>query len=143
MNRARRRQAARDERREKARWLQAPKPMARSLHKPVDGSPREGKLNRYTCERCGGSVVTVDREEGVTPFMIRCRSDVLAARGCGAMMQSHFYRDVEGEPEYEWRKPSTGEYRRLSAAMRDHVDRGGLLIYALDLAPPSGDEETR
>src|SRR3974377_965449 len=29
--------------------------------------------NVYTCRKCGGHTVTVDRDEGVTPFMIGCR----------------------------------------------------------------------
>lgn len=34
----------------------------------------EPRINVYTCRECGGHTVTVDVDEGVTPFMIRCRA---------------------------------------------------------------------
>lgn len=85
------------------------------------------RLNRYTCQTCGGQTITVDREEGVTPFMIECR----ATKDCDGDMYSSFYRDVEGVPTYEWRKPDPVEYAGMSPAMRDHIDRGGLNLYPI------------
>lgn len=87
-----------------------------------------GKLNRYTCQTCGGHTITVDRDEGVTPFMLLCR----ATKDCGGHMYSSFYRDVEGVPTYEWRKPTPTEYAAMSPAMRDHVDLGGLDIHPIE-----------
>jgi hypothetical protein len=57
-------------------------------------------------------------------------------------MRSQFYRQdgkTEGEPAYEWRKPTRAEYRRMAPAMREHVDRGGLDIYSLN--PGDGPSE--
>lgn len=87
-------------------------------------------INVYQCEKCGGETVTVDREEGVTPFMIRCRAD--AKRG--GMMSSTFYMAPQDlAPTYEWRKPTPAEYKKLDKATRkDHVDRGGLLLYRIE-----------
>lgn len=107
-------------------------PPKHSLHSKQPDPPR---LNRYTCERCRGTVITIDREEGVTPFMVRCRADVFAKGGCGAFMVSSFYRDVEGVPTFEWRKPTKAEYRKYSPEMRDHVDQGGLCIYPIKVKP--------
>lgn len=86
----------------------------------------QGKKNKYTCDVCGGAVVTIDIDEGVTPFMLPC----YATKDCGGTMTSGFYaaRDL-GEPQYEWRKPTPKQYRRMSPAMKDHVDRGGLELY--------------
>jgi hypothetical protein len=88
---------------------------------------RAGDLNRYTCERCGGSIVTVDREAGTTPLFLRCR----ATKGCDGRMVSAMYRGVVGTPTFEWRKPNGAERLRLSGAMRAHVDRGGLVLYPI------------
>lgn len=91
----------------------------------------QNPLNCYTCTTCGGQIVTVDRDEGVTPFMVRCR----VRKGCSGTMHSSFYTNVPAslQPEYEWRKPTKTEYLRLDKATRvDHVDRGGLLLYPLD-----------
>jgi hypothetical protein len=91
----------------------------------------QNPFNCYTCTTCGGQIVTVDRDEGVTPFMVRCR----AQKDCGGTMHSSFYTNVPLalQPTYEWRKPTPQEYRKLDKATRtDHVDRGGLLMYRLD-----------
>jgi hypothetical protein len=83
--------------------------------------------NRYTCQVCGGQIVTIDREVGVTPFMIKCR----APEGCSGDMYSAFYNEVNDEPTYEWRKPTVAEYEKLHPREKDHVDQGGLLIYKI------------
>ena len=89
-------------------------------------------INVYTCQQCNGQIVTIDRHEGVTPSMLRCR----ASKGCNGTMLSAFYSVPQDlKPDYEWRKPTKGEYYRLDIeTRRDHVDRGGLLLYPLDLS---------
>ena len=86
------------------------------------------RLNMYTCRECHGNIVTVDRDEGVTPFMLKCR----AWPGCGGPMQSHFYRGVtEREtPTYEWFKPT--DLTGLDEGMREHVERGGLVLRKIE-----------
>lgn len=88
------------------------------------------KRNAYTCQSCKKTIVTVDRDEGTTPFMIGCRADL----PCGGYMESHFYRidDVEGDPLFEWRKPTPAEYKKASRAMKDHFDTGGLDLYPFE-----------
>lgn len=34
----------------------------------------EPRVNVYVCQKCGGHTVTVDVDEGVTPFMIGCHA---------------------------------------------------------------------
>ena len=109
------------------------------------------KLNIYTCNTCGGRIVTVDLVEGTTPFMVGCRvtehdaklranEDGLAIeelRGlwdtlkCKGDMYSSFYRVPPDAPEptWEWYKPDAKEYAKLPlVTRRDHVDKGGLLL---------------
>lgn len=31
----------------------------------------KGRENVYTCRKCGAYTTTIDRDEGVTPFLIR------------------------------------------------------------------------
>lgn len=92
------------------------------------------RLNRYTCQKCGGHIITVDREHGVTPFALRCR----ATKDCGGDMYSSFYRAVDGMPTYEWRKPDPVEYASMSREMRRHVDQGGLNLYAIEPGKETG-----
>lgn len=99
----------------------------------------QNPINRYECPQCGGFIVTIDRDEGVTPFMLRCR----ASKDCNGMMQSCFYQaDQSIVPSWEWRKPTKTEYFQLDlATRRDHVDRGGLLLYPI--RPPAEGEHPK
>lgn len=86
----------------------------------------KGQVNVYTCGMCRGETVTVDVDNGVTPFMLRCR----ATEGCVGDATSSFYRPRAGhaEPAWEWYKPSASEVAKLSPGMRAHVEMGGLEI---------------
>ena len=88
-----------------------------------------GRENVYTCQKCTERVTTVDRDEGTTPMMIRCR----ATEGCDGMMMSAFYPEGPRPewipaPTFEWYKPSEHETSQLDEAMQEHVRLGGLLI---------------
>lgn len=84
-----------------------------------DGGFKE-KKNAYQCEECASWIVTIDREQGVTPFMVGCGK-------CGAMAQSKMYRvSCSMEPTHEWFRPETLE--GLSQWSADHVRNGGLLL---------------
>jgi len=97
----------------------------------------EPRINVYTCEKCGGYTTTVDVDEGVTPFFLRCRT----TPGCDGFGHSSFYpRDLKPKhipkPTFEWYKPSGKKYKRLDAESKEHVDRGGLLIRPRTKAQP-------
>lgn len=82
-----------------------------------------GRINVYTCDTCGGQIVTVDRDEGVTPFMLTCR---FIPEYCDGSMVSALYRvDQLLKPTHEWYKPDKPPQ---DPAMRQHVEMGGLLI---------------
>ncbi len=84
-----------------------------------------GEINVYDCPACGGSFVTIIRDEGTTPSGLQCRL-------CGkARAESSFYasRPECGSPTFEWFRPR--HPKRYSPAMREHIERGGLVIRAI------------
>ena len=90
--------------------------------------PRE---NVYVCEDCGGYTVTVDVDEGTTPFMIQC----LVNDDCAGWAHSSFYPKGPRPshiltPEWEWYKPTGDTFARLSHEMKKHINLGGLDIRA-------------
>lgn len=93
--------------------------------KPDQAPPR---LNRYDCNSCGGHIITVDRDNGVTPFALACR----ATKGCNGDMYSSFYRGVFGRPTFEWRKATPAEYAAASAGMKAHFAQGGLDLHPIN-----------
>ena len=71
--------------------------------------------------------MTVDIDEGTTPFAIECKAD----KKCDGTMYSSFYRTNQLlTPEFEWYKPKSiddypEEHREI---MRMYIDNGGLDI---------------
>lgn len=86
-----------------------------------------GKKNIYTCSLCKKTIVTVDRDEGTTPFiLLACK----ATSGCNGEMESSFYTcDQSLTAQYEWFRP--GPSMHLSPAVKDHVRRGGLVLRSI------------
>lgn len=88
--------------------------------------PRGG-VNGYACRRCAYVTITINRDEGVTPFSITCTRP-----GCGGPAYSMFYppEEVIGSEAvtHEWYRPSLRWARRKGAAMLEHVKRGGLVL---------------
>lgn len=84
----------------------------------------KGKKNIYVCDKCKGHVVTIDKDEGVTPFMIECKATIF----CDGMMQSSFYRvfDQNMRADWEWYRPTAPEI--VKPHLQHHVDQGGLLL---------------
>lgn len=89
--------------------------------------PRE---NVYTCTKCGGYTVTVDVDDGITPFILRCRASGKEGE-CNGRAYSSCYPNGPRPakippPAWEWFKPIGSEYNKLSRDMKEHVDKGGL-----------------
>lgn len=102
----------------------------------------QGRKNVYTCQTCGNHITTVDRDDGTTPFSLRCRAHGgdPTPDSCPGVMYSAFYRLPDGwaeavPPAWEWYRPDEDEYATLDAASRQHVDMGGLLIRRMREAP--------
>lgn len=87
----------------------------------------QGKLNRYTCGKCMQSIITVDRDDGTTPYAINC----YCTAQCGGMMTSAFYKAVDGRPTHEWRRPTIAEFNKLNGWNREHVRKGGLILFPI------------
>ncbi len=101
----------------------------------------KGRENVYVCRKCGGHTVTIDRDEGTTPFMITCRAgDIITEDGlripgsCNGDAHSSFYppgpRPPHIEPpKWEWYKPDGLEIRDITELNTlQHIALGGLLI---------------
>jgi len=72
--------------------------------------------------------ITVDTDEGTTPFMIGCK----ATPGCDGTAQSMFYRLPhelqQRAATHEWYRPTATEAKRLKNGTKEHVRLGGLLL---------------
>lgn len=99
--------------------------------KPEAPAGRKGCKNIYVCERCSGHIVTVDLEDGVTPFLIRCE----ATYACEGMMKSSFYRvqDQTIRASHEWYRPTI--VMHIDQWEREHVAKGGLLLRKIGQQP--------
>jgi predicted nucleic acid-binding Zn-ribbon protein len=87
----------------------------------------QGKKNVYMCPKCGHGFVTIDIDEGVTPFLTGCLHS-----GCNGLAVSFCYRapqDILADvrPALEWYRPTGEDLAALKPASLDHVARGGLL----------------
>lgn len=116
----------------------------------------QGKKNRYTCPKCGWSIVTVDRDEGVTPMFIRCEGKQCDAGTFPAAASSCYRVDQALVPSHEWYRPTEeqllerlAEGRAAAPAeatpedfaahesrLRRHIEHGGLLIRQLPTPAP-------
>jgi hypothetical protein len=95
------------------------------------------RLNAYHCTICGGYIVTIDRDEGVTPMFLACR----ATRGCPGRSVSMGYPKLpwpahapEPVPRWEWYRPTLKWARRKGPGMVEYVQRGGLEIREIGAA---------
>lgn len=103
-------------------------------------APRSyGFLNAYFCQDgCKAITVTIDRDQGVTPFMIACPKCEAAGRRTKGAIQNYMARSAmyrlpddatEEMARYEFYRPSYGYYRALThESTRNHVESGGLLF---------------
>lgn len=91
----------------------------------------KGQKNIYVCRECRGHIVTVDLDEGVTPFLLPCKETLK----CVGLMQSSMYRvyDQEIKADWEWYKPTMDERRKLNPFAQEHVTMGGLLLRKVNL----------
>lgn len=85
----------------------------------------QGKKNIYICNHCGHGFVSLDVNDGTTPFMTKCLN-------CEKMAQSMFYAApqqmlAETKPAIEWYRPSPLELTTMSQGLRAHVENGGLV----------------
>jgi hypothetical protein len=102
-----------------------------------DGFANAERLNAYECDGeksfregvpdkdgCGHYIVTIDREPGVTPFIVRCGNCGMSARSKGYKVASYL------TPTHEWYRPDC--LRELTEWELEHVKKGGLLLRPID-----------
>jgi len=83
----------------------------------------KGQINIYTCDTCRGEIVTINRNEGVTPAFLSCNT----TRSCPGTMASQWYHVPQDlTPDWEWFMPDRKEWRNYSRAMVKHFQMGGL-----------------
>lgn len=94
-----------------------------------EGNSLVGRKNIYVCQGCNHAIVTVDRDEGTTPFTIKCRG------GCGTgMMYSEFYRvPQELHAAWEWYRATDAAVRAMPPGCWDHHRQGGLFLRERDV----------
>ena len=95
----------------------------------------KGEENVYVCQKCGGLTVTLDRDQGTTPFMIGCRASGKEgdcdppARKCGApsrpgpsrgWQQALEIASADGEPKREPEPERVSPARRRWSPRRWH-----------------------
>lgn len=83
----------------------------------------KNRKNVYICPACGHGFVSLDVDEGVTPFMSPCLA-------CGQMAHSLCYKIPDallGAPAVEWYRPDAEFLARATSATRGHVEMGGLI----------------
>lgn len=82
-----------------------------------------GEYNLYECNKCNNYKVTLYKDKGVTPFIIRCE--------CGGEMM-HTKSSKQALPSYvtvhNWVRPTLEQTLRLSQGLRDHVLGFGLML---------------
>lgn len=83
------------------------------------------RKNVYLCDVCGAGWVSVDIDEGVTPFMDLCP---ICRTGMGTSLMYNIPQQILAEKpaRIEWRKPTPDEVREASPAARHHNQQGGL-----------------
>lgn len=84
-------------------------------------------INGYRCDKCQSIMWVKHVAKGVTPMYLKCRSRV----GCPGTGISLMYRVpvlLNAPVKWEWYRPNQREYDGLSTSMKDHVNRGGLMI---------------
>lgn len=102
-----------------------------------------GEKNAYFCDDCHGYIVTVDRDEGVTPMFLACRvkgEPTDPENDCEGTSRSMMYpgepwpeedglgHPIPTEPTWEWYTPEAEEILTLDVESVDHVRKGGLLL---------------
>jgi hypothetical protein len=86
----------------------------------------KGKKNIYECGK-SHKTVTVDRDSGVTPFIIACPD-------CGQDARSNFYKvDQSLKPTHYWMKMSDEELKQMAKTDLEDADPKWLLGITRDL----------
>lgn len=82
----------------------------------------KNKINIYVCSNCNKRTITIDKDDGTTPFMASCPE-------CKSIAFSSFYNvDQDLIPTHEWYRPEEKELENLDEETQEYVNNGGLLL---------------
>jgi hypothetical protein len=83
------------------------------------------RKNVYLCDKCGAGWISVDLDEGVTPFMDLCP---ICEESLGTSLMYQIPDSIVGHKpaRVEWRKPTPDEVREASPGRQMHYENGGL-----------------
>src|SRR5690348_4544650 len=89
------------------------------------------KKNMYICEACFNRIVTIDRDAGVTPFLISCSQWINKDCDSRNKARSVLYRiSQDAEPTHEWYRSNPDEIAGMKnpESCLDHHKNGGLFL---------------
>lgn len=88
----------------------------------------KGKFNHYSCPRCGKLTISYDVDEGVTPYLFRCRT----TPGCKGTAESRYYlgpQDPEQQPHVRWFRPASLEAALAHVRASGHAEEVYMRAY--------------
>ncbi len=84
----------------------------------------KGMKNVYVCRHCRHPTVTIDLDDGTTPFLTGCTKE-----GCSGIAESSGYMVQEPlEPTHEWYRAQDDAPLLKHPASKWHHEHGGLFI---------------
>ena len=87
-----------------------------------------GEYNGYTCEKCGFITVTLYKDKGVTPFIIKCpKCGGTAVHKITTRIAPPYVPDTYSEVK-NWVRPTIEQLLKMPPATIDHVLNGGLVF---------------
>lgn len=99
----------------------------------------KGKKNRYVCDTCGRSIITINRDEGTTPFQICCCE---SGTQCPGGMSSALCRLADDpKPTHQWIRPTEAQigkqcrdlgFDHIPVSFSNFYGQGGLMLMPLE-----------
>jgi hypothetical protein len=87
------------------------------------------KVNCYICDTCGKSIVTVEYDDGVTPFFLGCNRVSLFG-DCNGLCRASMYSNPQNLiPTALWYRKKDDE--PMNPGERQHHENGGLFFREL------------
>ncbi len=89
------------------------------------------RKNVYLCDDCGAGWVSVDMDEGVTPFKDKCP---ICEVGTGTSLFYNIPQEILAKkpPRVAWQKPTAKDIRKARPVLKQHYENGGLKRVVLD-----------
>ena len=87
-----------------------------------------GEYNGYTCEKCGYITVTLYKDKGVTPFILKCpKCGGTSVHSITSRNPPPYIPELYSEVK-NWVRPTIEQLLKMPLATIDHVLNGGLVF---------------